>query len=82
MRVFVDADDQLRLDRRIERDVAERGRTRESVTRQWRETVQPMYERFVEPAQQHAHVTIDTGLPHEEVKVAYEELADRIQAMP
>lgn len=54
VRVFVDAPMELRLKRRIKRDVRERGRTEESVRRQFSETVQPMHEEFVEPGRQYA----------------------------
>jgi len=48
LRIFIDAAADLRLQRRIERDIRERGRTRESVLHQWEHTVRPMHERFVE----------------------------------
>ena len=54
VRVFVDAPAGLRLERRIVRDVRKRGRTEESVRRQFTETVQPMHEEFVEPGRQYA----------------------------
>ena len=54
VRVFVDAPAGLRLERRIVRDVRERGRNEESVRRQFTETVQPMHEEFVEPGRQYA----------------------------
>ncbi|MGN0564580.1 MAG: uridine kinase [Candidatus Heritagella sp.] len=48
-RVFVDAGEEIRLQRRLRRDVQERGRTPESVRRQYRETVLPMFRQYVEP---------------------------------
>jgi uridine kinase len=54
VRVYVDAPAQVRLQRRIARDVLERGRTEDSVRRQFVETVQPMHEEFVEPGRQYA----------------------------
>jgi len=59
LRVFVDASDDVRLRRRLERDVLERGRTAEDVIRQYHETVRPMYEQFVEPTRCHAHIIVD-----------------------
>lgn len=47
--VFIDADEQMRLRRRLERDVEQRGRTPESVREQFVATVQPMHREFVEP---------------------------------
>lgn len=57
--VFVDAPSDLRLIRRARRDVAERGRTVESVFAQYLATVRPMHERFVEPSKAHAHLVLD-----------------------
>jgi uridine kinase len=48
--VFVDAPEEVRLSRRISRDIAERGRTRESVEKQFFTTVAPMHDLFVEPS--------------------------------
>ncbi|HPO11821.1 MAG TPA: uridine kinase [Candidatus Hydrogenedentes bacterium] len=48
--LFVELDETERLSRRMQRDVAERGRTRESVLQQFQSQVQPMHEQFVEPA--------------------------------
>jgi len=58
LRIFVDAPPDVRLQRRIERDVAERGRTAESVREQWDTTVLPMHERFVEPVKAEASMVI------------------------
>lgn len=63
VRVFVDAPAGLRLERRIKRDVHERGRTEESVRRQFSETVQPMHEEFVEPGRQYAGWVIPGDRP-------------------
>lgn len=63
VRVFVDAPASLRLERRINRDVRERGRTEESVRRQFSETVQPMHEEFVEPGRQYAGWVIPGDRP-------------------
>lgn len=56
--VYVDAAADLRLDRRMRRDVASRGRTIESVMAQYTETVRPMHERYVEPTRRHARVVL------------------------
>jgi len=52
--VFVDTPDELRFTRRLARDVRERGRTEDSVHRQWEDTVQPMHEQFCAPTKTHA----------------------------
>ena len=61
IRVFVDTDADLRIVRRLKRDVAKRGRSMESVVSQYLETVRPMHLEFVEPSKRHAHVIIPEG---------------------
>jgi uridine kinase len=61
LRVFVDTDDETRYARRLERDVAERGRTAESVRAQFDMTVRPMHAAFVEPSRQYADIVIADG---------------------
>ncbi len=58
LRVFVDAPADLRLLRRIQRDVTERGRSVESVLAQYLRTVRPMHERYVEPTKLHADLVV------------------------
>ena len=60
LRVFVDADADIRLDRRIKRDVTERGRTVESVLEQYFESVRPMHEEFVAGSSRWAHYCVTT----------------------
>ncbi len=59
--IFVDAPPDERFIRRLERDVSERGRSAESVIKQYRRTVKPMHDLFVEPTKQHADLIIPTG---------------------
>lgn len=59
LRVFRKAPAELRLSRRTERDVAERGRSPESVTAQFEESVAPMHDQFVEPSSAHAHRVVE-----------------------
>lgn len=61
IRVFVDTDADLRILRRMERDLEERGRTLDSVVAQYLETVRPMHLEFVEPSKRYAHVIIPEG---------------------
>ncbi|MGA1598868.1 MAG: uridine kinase [bacterium] len=61
LKVFLDVDADVRLLRRINRDIAERGRTLQSVTRQYQETVRPMHERFVQPSCRHADLVVLHG---------------------
>lgn len=61
IKVFVDTDADIRFIRRMERDIAERGRTRESVVAQYTQTVRPMHLEFVEPSKRYAHVIVPQG---------------------
>ena len=61
IKIFVDTDDDVRLIRRIKRDVAKRGRSLQSVLSQYLETVKPMHEQFVEPSKKNADVVVLEG---------------------
>ena len=61
IKVFVDTDADVRLCRRILRDVEERGRTLESVVTQYQTTVKPMHEKYVEPSKKFADIIIPEG---------------------
>jgi uridine kinase len=61
IKIFVDTDPDLRFLRRLQRDIAERGRTVESVIAQYLETVRPMHLEFVEPSKRYADVIIPEG---------------------
>ena len=78
IKVFVDTDADIRLARRILRDVCERGRTMQSVIEQYTTTVKPMHEEFVEPAKKYADVIIPEGGFN---SVAVQMLIQNIRAM-
>lgn len=61
MKIFVDTDPDVRIVRRILRDVKERGRTLDSVIRQYLTTVKPMHEAFVEPSKKNADIIVPEG---------------------
>ena len=61
IRIFVDTDADVRLRRRIKRDVNKRGRSLESVLTQYQDTVKPMHERYVEPSKKFAHMVVPEG---------------------
>jgi uridine kinase len=61
IKVFVDTDDDTRFIRRLQRDVAERGRTMDSVIAQYQSTVKPMHLEFVEPSKRYADVILPRG---------------------
>ncbi len=60
-RVFVDTPDDVRLMRRLKRDVHERGRTFERTLDQYERTIRPMHFEFVEPSKRHADIIIPEG---------------------
>jgi uridine kinase len=61
VKIFVDTDSDLRFIRRLQRDITERGRTTESVVKQYLSTVRPMHMDFVEPSKRYADVIIPEG---------------------
>ena len=77
IKVFVDCDADVRILRRIMRDVKERGRTLESVINQYLATVKPMHEAFVEPSKRFADIIIPTS---DRNPVALDMLVNRIRA--
>ena len=61
IKIFVDTDADVRLCRRILRDVTKRGRTLESVLSQYQNTVKPMHEKYVEPSKKFADIVVPEG---------------------
>lgn len=78
LRIFVDVDADERVLRRIRRDVAERGRSVDSVVRQYTDSVKPMHLQFVEPSKQWADVIVPRGGENE---AAVELVAARVRTM-
>ena len=76
IKVFIDTDADLRLIRRIQRDMSERGRTLDSVINQYESTVRPMHFDFVEPSKRYADIIIPEGGHN---LIAQELLTDRIR---
>ncbi len=76
IKVFVDTDADVRILRRIIRDVNERGRSLDTIIRQYLTTVKPMHEQFVEPSKRHADLIIPEGGRNE---VALDMLIQRIR---
>lgn len=61
IRIFVDTPDDVRLMRRMRRDINERGRSFERTLDQYERTIRPMHFEFVEPSKRHAHIIIPEG---------------------
>lgn len=66
LRIFISAPEELRLKRRLERDVRERGRTPESIRSQFASTVSPMHDKYIEPSSSLADLILDGSAPIEE----------------
>ena len=77
IKVFVDADADVRILRRIVRDVRDRGRSLESVVSQYLNTVKPMHEKYVEPSKRNADIIVPEGGHN---KVALELLMERVRS--
>ena len=77
IKIYVDTDADVRILRRIVRDVRDRGRSLESVIDQYLTTVKPMHEQFVEPSKRRADVIIPEGGQN---KVALEMVVERVRA--
>ncbi|UCF36529.1 MAG: uridine kinase [Acidobacteriota bacterium] len=78
LKVFVETTSEIRLARRIARDINERGRTRESVLEQYRRNVKPMHEQFVEPSSRRAHLIVRAD---RDLSVATQTLARGLKSM-
>lgn len=61
IKIFVDADSDIRICRRMKRDVNKRGRSLESVISQYQQTVKPMHEKYVEPSKKFADIVVPQG---------------------
>jgi uridine kinase len=78
IKLFIDTDADVRLLRRLQRDIQERGRSFESVQRQYLDSVRPMHLEFVEPSKRYADLIIPEGAENE---VALEAVVARVRAM-
>ena len=78
IKLFIDADADVRILRRLQRDIHERGRNFESVQRQYLEWVRPMHLEFVEPSKRYADLIVPEGAENE---VALEAVVARVRAM-
>jgi uridine kinase len=77
MKIFVDAEDDVRIIRRLVRDIKERGRDFDRVVEQYFRSVRPMHHGFVEPSKRHADIIVPQGGDNE---VAIQMLVDAIRA--
>ena len=78
IKIFVDADSDVRLLRRLKRDIGERGRTLDNIIEQYERTVRPMHLEFVEPSKRYADIIIPIGGYN---TIALEMIVARIERM-
>ena len=79
-KVFIDADSDVRLQRRILRDTKERGRSLESVLEQFIKQVKPMHEKYVEPTKKYADIIIPRGAKnYKGIEILIKHIADMIE---
>ena len=62
IKLFVDTDDDIRIIRRIKRDMQERGRSLDSIIEQYTRVVKPMYHQFIEPTKRYADIVVPEGV--------------------
>lgn len=80
LKIFIETDDDIRLIRRMERDIRERGRDMKSITSQYTNTVKPMFHQFVEPSKRYADLIIPgTEHRHAIIDVLLAWLSKKIQ---
>lgn len=79
LKVFVDARSDMRMERRVSRDISERGRTPEEVLKRYMETLKPMHQQFIEPMKIHADFIIEN---HKNAPVELSKLINKINALP
>lgn len=78
LRIFVDAMSDIRMERRVQRDIVERGRTPKEVMNRYLNTLKPMHEEFIEPMKMHADIIINN---HQNKPVDINEVIDRINSL-
>lgn len=76
LRIYVDTASDIRFIRRLQRDIIERGRSTESVIKQYIESVRPMHQQFIDPTKRNAHIII----PHGANRAALEMIIARVNA--
>ena len=79
--IYIDQDQNTCLERRIKRDIAERGRTEKCIIEQYNSTVKPMFEKFIYPCRQIAHEIIPGTNNNEYISPILEKIKNRLKLM-
>ena len=78
LKIYIDADSDMRMERRVSRDISERGRTPEEVLNRYLNTLKPMHKQFIEPMKVHADITLEN---HQNTQLNLSELIDKIKTL-
>ena len=78
LKIFIDADSDMRMERLVSRDISERGRTPEEVLNRYLNTLKPMHKQFIEPMKVHADITLEN---HQNTPLNISELIDKIKTL-
>ena len=78
LKIFIDADSDMRMERRVSRDISERGRTPEEVLNRYLNTLKPMHKQIIEPMKVHADITLEN---HQNTPLNLSELIDKIKTL-
>lgn len=78
LKVYVDANSDMRMERRVSRDITERGRTPEEVLSRYIKTLKPMHQQFIKPMKVHADVVIEN---HQNNPLDLTKLIDKIKSL-
>ena len=78
LKIFIDADSDMRMERRVSRDISERGRTPEEVLNRYLNTLKPMHKQFIEPMKVHADITLEN---HQNTPLNISDLIDKIKTL-
>jgi uridine kinase len=76
LKIFINANSKTRMERRIKRDIAERGRSRDEVLKRYIETLKPMHEKFIEPTKIYANYIIENQFNN---KLNIDELIEKMK---
>lgn len=78
LKIYIDADSDMRMERRVSRDISERGRTPEEVLNRYLNTLKPMHKQFIEPMKVHADITLEN---HQNTPLNISDLIDKIKTL-
>ena len=78
LKVFIETNSDMRMERRVKRDITERGRTPKEVMDRYLNTLKPMHDQFIEPMKMHADVIVEN---HENTSINLDKLISKIKSL-